>query len=215
MTRDALIRDLLAVPYAEEPDPTCLGYEGRFVALCLHWPDVALPRALGRGLTRDDLRYDAPTELYDWILGAWQADKPLYFSAFIYEREGRREEVDSWWRFRELWLHFGDVWFPDQWHPQASEGWPEVTAEVAESLIDRILDAGLRRRVQFASRRIEWKVQTAANPRKALATVLQEYRKAARRARPKVKALHTPDPRLQMTVAERRKDAEQRLGLLR
>jgi len=210
-TREGLIRDLMAVPRAESVDgkhidPTCIGYEGRFIALCTRWPNVALPAAIARNLTRDDLCYGASVGLYDWILTRWQADKPVYFDTFIYERVQEREEVDSWWQYHDLWMHFGDCWYPDEWHPQIGEHWPAVTAILADRLIDKVLLGGFRRRFRYALARLWRRVEVADDPRQGVASLFLEYRRVARHVRPQAPKPHGP-----MTARERRKERDERL----
>lgn len=194
MTREALIRDLMVVRHVESTDggyvdPTCLGYEGRFIALCCAWPDVALPAAVARDITSRDLTYGASVGLYDWILTRWRRDKPTWFSAFISEREWMLEEVDSWWHYHDDWMHFGACWFPDQWHPDAASGyWPEVSEILAARLIDKILEATFRRQFTFALRGMEARLERTRDPRQAVAELISECRRVARRARPRVRA---------------------------
>jgi hypothetical protein len=189
-TYDGLLRTLMTVD-----KPTDCGYESRFVALCYRWPDVALPVAISRDLTRADFCYGASTELYSWALARWQGNEPTpygFISTFFHERTQAREEVDALRQHWRTWCHLGDSWYPDQWHPTAAEYWPDLTATLAELLIDKMLAAGFGRRFYFVAKRLERTLAASDDPRKGVASLLREYRAAARRARPRAKLLLPP-----------------------
>ena len=201
MTREALIRDLMAVP-----EPSALGYEARFVSVCCRWPDVALPAAVAREVVRDDFHCTEPCELTTWLLARWKANQPMLgaFEWFMAERNVEREEVDSWWQFRDLWMHFGDCWYPDQWC--AGEYWPEVTTTLTDLLLDKILMNAFKRRFGIATKRIERALELSHDPRQAVASLLLEYRRAARRVRPHILKPHP------ITARDRRRERDERLA---
>lgn len=171
------------------------GYEGRFMRLAFAWPDVVLPIAVARQLNLEDLNFGEDCELYSWLLDRWQRNEVVEwgFQRFVYERLQAFEQPDTYYQHWDRWCHFGDTRYPDQWCAPEGAYWPELTALVANLLIDKLFAFTFRRRFGGVLWRLGMAIRVG-EPRHGLAVLLAEYRRAAQRARPVARIAQVSPP---------------------